>query len=315
MTLHAAIEAYVGLKQSLGAVFRTDRRILRSFGARRGDVELTAITSEHCQDFYGRAVPASRFAERKHQSLRGFFHFLQARGHLGHSPLPEPGPRALRNFRPYVYSRKELQRLLDATEILQSSRSLLQGQTVRALLLTLYGAGLRASEGLRLQRRDVDLVAGVLHIRDTKFFKSRQVPIGTTLREALAIYAVQRAALPMPEGDGSAFFATHTGQPLGLARLERVFRRLCAHADIARPGPTRWQPRLHDLRHTFAVHRLVAWYREGADVQTCLPLLATYLGHLNVAGTQPYLTMTPELLAEAARRFERYATASPQEAR
>jgi site-specific recombinase XerD len=125
-------------------------------------------------------------------------------------------------------------------------------------------------------------------------------------------YALGRAAL---DGEESAFFVTRTGHAPSLARLERVFRRLCAHAGIARPGPTRWQPRLHDMRHSFAVHRLVDWYREGADVQAYLPLLATYLGHLNVTGTQAYLTMTPELLTEAARRFERYATASPTEAR
>jgi integrase len=89
--------------------------------------------------------------------------------------------------------------------------------------------------------------------------------------------------------------------------LERIFRRLRVHAGIKRPAADRWQPRLHDLRHTFALDRLIAWYREGADVQACLPLLATYLGHVNVSGTQTYLTMTPALLTEASQRFERYA--------
>ncbi len=93
--------------------------------------------------------------------------------------------------------------------------------------------------------------------------------------------------------------------PLG--RLEAGFVRLRERTGIQRPHTDRWQPRLHDLRATFAVHRLVAWYREGVDLQTRLPLLATYLGHINVSGTQVYLTMTHELLAEASRRFERYA--------
>ncbi len=92
--------------------------------------------------------------------------------------------------------------------------------------------------------------------------------------------------------------------PLG--RLEAGFVHLREGTGIQRPNTDRWQPRLH-LRATFAVHRLVAWYREGADLQTCLPLLATYLGHIHVSGTQVYLTMTHELLAEASRRFERYA--------
>ena len=88
---------------------------------------------------------------------------------------------------------------------------------------------------------------------------------------------------------------------------ERAFVRLRAIAGIAREDGARYQPRLHDLRHAMAVHRLVAWYREGADVQRLLPQLATYLGHVDVAATQRYLTMTPELLREASRRFERYA--------
>jgi len=88
---------------------------------------------------------------------------------------------------------------------------------------------------------------------------------------------------------------------------ERAFVRLRAITGVARKDGTRYQPRLHDLRYAMAVHRLVAWYREGADVQRLLPQLATYLGHVDVAATQRYLTMTPELLLEASRRFERYA--------
>jgi len=117
----------------------------------------------------------------------------------------------------------------------------------------------------------------------------------------------------MPADDRSAFFASRTGGAISLSRLEKVFVRLRECAGVRRPPGARWQPRLHDLRHAFAVHRLVAWYREGADVQACLPLLSTYLGHVNVSGTQAYLTMTPELLAEASKRFERYAAVGEEE--
>jgi integrase/recombinase XerD len=108
-------------------------------------------------------------------------------------------------------------------------------------------------------------------------------------------------------GTRSPFFSADAGRPISLAKLEKVFVRLRQHAGIRRPASDRWQPRLHDLRHAFAVDRVVAWYREGADVQACLPLLATYMGHIDISGTQTYLTMTPELLGEASRRFERYA--------
>jgi site-specific recombinase XerD len=222
-------------------------------------------------------------------------------------------PRIPRSFEPYIYSREELQRLLEATGILQDSHSSLQHTTVRILLLVLYGAGLRPSEGLRLRFCDVDFDARVLSVWDTKFFKSRLVPIGKTLAAALSAFLESRQKLPMPVGARSAFFAVHTGGPITLSRLEKVFVRLRQHAGIQRPPGSRWQPRLHDLRHTFAVHRLIAWYREDADVQALLPLLSTYMGHVNISGTQAYLTMTHELLVEASRRFECYATIDDKE--
>ena len=117
----------------------------------------------------------------------------------------------------------------------------------------------------------------------------------------------------MPAGTHSAFFTVRTGDRITLNKLEKVFARLRQHAGIQSPPGARWQPRLHDLRHAFAVHRLIAWYREGEDVQACLPLLSTYLGHVNVSGTQAYLSMTPELLAEASKCFERYAAATGDE--
>jgi site-specific recombinase XerD len=170
----------------------------------------------------------------------------------------------------------------------------------------LYGAGLRPGEALRLRCCDADLSARILAIWDTKFFKSRLVPIGADLCKAFDTYRTVRQRLPLPADMRSAFFCTNTGLAISLAQLEKVFVRLREHAGIRRPATDRWQPRLHDMRHSFALRRLIAWYREGADVQACLPLLATYLGHINLSGTQTYLTMTPELLGEASLRFERY---------
>jgi len=307
MNLPEAIDSYVSLKQSLGAVFRSDARILRSFGKRVGDVALDTIDPEVCRSFCRGTGPPTRWWERKYYTLRAFFTFLVSRGYLAASPLPDATPRALPCFEPYVYSHEELKRLLSATATLEDPRTPLEPVTFRTLLLTLYGAGLRPSEGLRLRCCDVDLRERILAIWDTKFFKSRLVPIGTDLVTVLGSYRKMRQRLPMPAGSQSALFASPAGKPISRGRLERVFVRLRVHAAIGRPPDARWQPRLQDLRHAFAVHRLIAWYREGADVQACLPLLATYLGHVNLCGTQAYLTMTPELLAEAVKRFESYA--------
>ncbi len=313
MTLNEAVDSYVALKRSMGAVFSAETRILRSFARALGDIPLDTVDAEATHAFCRGTGPPTRWWERKHQALRGFFTYLVNRGHLSASPLPERGPRIPHSFEPYIYSRDELQRLLDATAILEDSCLPLQDTTFRTLLLTLYGAGLRPSESLRLRCCDVDLDKRVLVIWDTKFFKSRLVPIGTALSTALDTYHKARLHLPMSAGTRSAFFASHTGKAIKLGKLENVFVRLREHAGVQRPPEARWQPRLHDMRHSFAVHRLIAWYREGADVQACLPLLSTYLGHVNVSGTQAYLTMTPELLAEASKRFEFYAAIGEEE--
>ena len=133
------------------------------------------------------------------------------------------------------------------------------------------------------------------------------MPFGLSLRDALQTFRLARQALPLPCGDRSAFFPTPGGGALPYSTLSNTFARLRERSGLRNPAESRCQPRLHDLRHSFALRRLVAWYREGADVQERLPWLATYLGHTDPSGTQHYLTMTPELLAEALHRFERYA--------
>jgi len=249
MTLAEAIESYLSLKRSLGAVFSTDARILRAFRRVLGEVPLAAIDRAACQAFCRGAGPPTRFWERKHQTLRGFFRYLTTRGHVAASPLPPAAPRVPRSFQAYIYSRAELRQLLAATSILETPRAPQQPLTFRTLLLVLYGAGLRPSEALRLRRCDVDLADRILAIWDTKCFKSRLVPIGADLCKALATYWTVRQRLPLPEATRSAFFCTSTGRRISLATLERLFVRLREHAGIRRPASDRWQPRLHDMRH------------------------------------------------------------------
>jgi integrase/recombinase XerD len=281
MKLSSAIETYVDLKRSLGAVFSIDARILRSFIRGMEDAPLEAITSDNCRKFCrGKGLP-TRFWERKHQSLCGFFRYLLARGILVNSPFQDPAPRIECTFRPYIYSHDELARLLEAIPQEKSHRRLLDPETLRTILLLLYGAGLRAGEALRLRPCDVNFQDRELSICNTKFFKSRLVPIGASLAAALARYAQQRQPVRPSDEHPPSFFTTRTGETVRLALLEAAFVRLRERAGIRRPSTERWQPRLHDLRTTFAVHRLVAWYREGVDLQTRLHLLATYLARVS----------------------------------
>jgi site-specific recombinase XerD len=166
---------------------------------------------------------------------------------------------------------------------------------------------MRIGEALSLTLQDVDLAQALVTIRHAKFFKTRLVPTGPKLTQELAAYTRHRRHLPMPAGEASALLVTRTGSPLGYDSVNRLFGRLRQLAGVSRERGARYQPRIHDVRHTAAVHRLIAWYRAGLDVQLRLPQLATYLGHGDLSATQRYLTMTPELLHEASLRFERYA--------
>jgi site-specific recombinase XerD len=178
--------------------------------------------------------------------------------------------------------------------------------TARVLLLMLYGTGLRISEALRLQHQDVELIEAVLTIRDTKFFKSRLVPVGPELAAVLRTYFRRKlgSTACAPE---FPFLATYDGRPVTRQTAELTFKRVREEAAVSRNDGATFQPRLHDFRHTFAVTRLIRWYREGKNVQRLLPHLSTYLGHVRIQETTRYLTMTAELLEEASSRFEQYA--------
>jgi hypothetical protein len=188
---------------------------------------------------------------------------------------------------PYIYTVDELKRLLAATNTLQTPLSPLLALTMRTLLQLLYGTGMRIGEALALTLQDVDLENHVLTVRDTKFFKTRLVPIGPRLAMLLADYLARRYQLPQPDCEASAFLATCTGLHLDYKRVNKLFCRLRKVAEIRRETTASYQPRIHDIRHAAAVHRVIAWYRAGMDVQRLLPQLATYLGHVDVASTQP----------------------------
>jgi integrase len=220
--------------------------------------------------------------------------------------LPKAVPKPAQTFVPYIYSRDQLRRLLNAIADNDNPRCRIDPGSYRTLLLLLYGAGLRIGEALALTWGDVDLASGILCIRETKFYKTRLVPISQDLTRILRSHPDQR------RGEHSApdtpFLLSRIGKAITIQNAEMAFCRLRVRADvICENADTRHQPRLHDLRHSFAVHRLVSWYQSGADVQRLLPKLATYLGHVHISGTQRYLTLTPELLREASVRFERYA--------
>ena len=307
MKLARVVHDYVALKQSMGSRFRTEATILKAFCKAVGDVAITDVEPQQVASYLAGTGPVTRHWHRKYEALSGFYRFALGRGYVTLSPLPKTVPKRPQPFRPYIFPEEELRRLFKAAGEFETPRMALQGATLRPLLLLLYGAGLRISEAVALTRADVDLTASLLTIHESKFYKTRLVPVGPRLTAALTAYADDRHRQGHLNNPASPFFVTRTGIAVTRGMAERAFVRLRDIAGIVREDGARYQPRLHDLRHAMAVHRLVAWYREGADVQRLLPQLATYLGHVDVAATQRYLAMTPELLREASRRFERYA--------
>jgi integrase/recombinase XerD len=306
MKLRALITDYVAFRQAMGQKFTGSNDRLQAFCRVVGsDVDAVDVAAERVLSYLGR--PTTRYWHDKYSTLNAFYRYAISRGHVSLSPLPATVPKLPPGFVPYIYSVNEVRRLMDATASYRKTHLLLEPYTFRAIILILYGAGLRISEALSLRMGDVDFSEGVLLIRETKFYKSRLLPIGSDLKKGLMRYAAARHEAGHSDLPESPFFVGRKGSHVTIHTTQQSFRQLRKHAGIHRSDGARYQPRLHDFRHGFAVNRVVSWYKAGSDVQRLLPKLSTYLGHVGLSSTQRYLTMTPELLQEACRRFQQYA--------
>jgi integrase/recombinase XerD len=307
MKLKDLITQYVAFRKSLGGDFESTASVLNTFCNRMGrDIDLADIRAEHVEEFLA-GTGVNSYWRRKYDILRGFYRYATSRGFVNQAPLPSTVPKMPPRFVPYIYKADELQRLINPAAPERIGFRKLEPHTLRAVLLLLYGAGLRIGEAVALTLEDVDFREAVITIRDTKFHKTRLVPIGLRLNQAMAQYAAQRKAAGHSQSGDAPFFVLRRGKPLSVQIVQKAFARLRRSAGVGRADRARYQPRLHDMRHSHAVHRLTSWYEQGADVQKLLPYLSTYLGHVNIAATQVYLTMTPELLRAASLRFEQYA--------
>jgi len=304
MNLQLLIRQYLSYRKSLGWQECSESGYLGGFGRFLGpDADIADVRIEHVQAFLAGTGPLTSTWHTKHTMLRSFYRYAVSHGYVAVAPLPTTVPKRPPRFVPYIYSHEELRRLLQAADsVRRRSDCCLTPITIRTILVLLYGAGLRLQEALNLNSADVDLNGSLLTIHQSKFGKSRLLPIGPQLKQVLAQYSQARLAKP-----DAPFFTTRTGARIRDEVVQEYFRILCRRAGICRNGGAGEQPRLHDLRHSCALHRLTSWYQQGADVQKLLPHLSTYLGHVDIGSTQVYLTMTPELLNEASNRFERYA--------
>jgi integrase len=300
-TIGEALTQYVAVRRALGAQLREPAITLRHFVAfveREGGAFITidlALRWAMAPIDVQRATWARRLSQ-----VRRFATWLQA-----HDPRTQIPPARIlaghrRRRQPHIFTDQEITALMTAARRLPSSKAL-RAHTYTTLIGLLTTTGLRPGEGLRLQRADVDLERGMLFIRDSKFGKSRYVPLHASTCAALASYARRRPVRPAHTRT-DAFLVSESGRPLSGSAARRTFAHLTRAVGL-RPATGRRigrGPRLQDCRHTFTTRTLVEWYRAGHDVTRDLPMLSTYLGHSNVAHTYWYIAGIPELLHLAA---------------
>jgi len=232
--------------------------------------------------------------------VRQFSRFLLRFGHSAYVPDSTLAARNRSTFVPRMLTDEELRRFFQAVDALQpTARSPLRHLVMPEVFRLLYGCGFRAREVLKLRVRDVDLNQGIITVRQGKGRKDRLVPPALPLVDRLRKYAARFENRP-PD---AAFFPGVSGRPFSLRTVYTLFRQLLLQCGIPHAGRGKG-PRIHDYRHLFAVHALRRWYREGADLDAKLPLLATYLGHQHLSGTQHYLHLTAELFPEITARAE-----------
>ena len=294
---------YTELRRRLGAVFKGQESVLQAFDRYIHEQNYHGLlTEELALDFaYSRPTQTSSSVvpARRYLVIRHFSEYLATY----ESDTPRLNPKAIaRSYQQppaYIFTEQELQYLLKrCTSFI--SRHPLSTSSLRAMIGLAASTGLRAGEVIGLDCDDVDLQSSVLTIRDSKLGKDRLIPIHPSTRDVLHDYAEQRNHLT-GSSTGSAFFLNSRLCRYQVFNLCYLFRRLVNEMDLHPPRNRR--PTFHSLRHTFAVHRLAAWHRAGADTQSLLPVLATYMGHVHYTSTAYYLTATAEMLGIAAEKL------------
>jgi integrase/recombinase XerD len=312
--LAAHVHAYVELHRSLGKQFHFTARIVEDFDVFLRAAAVRAIhtvTQEHAEQWLDAMTCNAATRRIKARAVRRFFAHLHHCGVLAVNRILPPsfaeGRLPASSFRPFIFNAQQMAGILDRAQHLpRTCFCPLKPQTCYTMLVLLYALGLRHGEVRRLCIRDVDFTRAVLSIRQTKFHKSRYVPFGPKVGECLRRFLEVRRTVLQPLQDDDPLFVTLWRVPIRPRFLRAAFHGILRDLDIL--GVQRQRlPRLHDLRHCCAIHRLLRWYREGVDVQARLPLLAAFLGHVEPSYTAVYLTATEELLRVANERFYQHA--------
>ena len=315
-TLQALVERYLDERHRLGFSARTQAYALRSFArhvqavGHVGPINIEVMADWAHSD--SRASSDPRTWARRLKLLRSFIRWLLQFEPGCEVPDDVIFGRLPERLAPHIYSEQEIIDLLAAARQLGPSLGL-RGIVYETLFGLLASTGMRISEALALTNADADLKQGMLTIHLTKFGKSRQVPLHPSTVEALRHYRGRCDLAGVSAQDEAPFFVGTRGQrrgmPLGERQVHRVFIELRERLGWRNRG-AHHAPRIHDLRHTFVVRRIVLWQAQGVDVDQAMLSLSTYVGHAMVTNTYWYLSAVPELMALAAGRFETFMSLS-----
>jgi site-specific recombinase XerD len=303
---------YLRLLRSTGTKHHNTERFFAEFnrfvfGRKIDSVE--GVTTKVIAEWISSMTCGQATCRAKVLTLKRFFQHQCSLGIISNNPVThrilESIGTSERTFEPYIFSHEQIRIILHETKQLTPNRNFtLKPQAVHTIISLLYTLGLRVSEALHLHIRDVDFEQQTLFVRKTKFYKERIVPFGPKLGKCLMEYLALRRTVFVPARKDDPVFVARRRAYMSETSLGPIFRNILNKTQI-NAGPRQKQPRLHDLRHSFAVHRLLRWYEQGEDVQSKLVLLSTFMGHVEIYSTQVYLTIIESLLHEANRRFYR----------
>ena len=298
--LHVAVDDYLKLRRSLGHKLERHDRLLHDFieflHTHRTGTITTVLAVEWAT---GPSGTRPRWWAIRLGAVRMFAKYRQATDPATEVPPADVFRGSSRRAEPFIYTDAQIRALLAAAGRIPTP---LKAATYGTLIGLLVVTGMRVGEAIRLDRTDFDPDTGVLTIRDTKFGKTRQVPLHPSTIDALVAYSHLRDTT-LGAGRCEALFVSTVGTRIIYTNLSSMFRRLIREAGIVARSE-RCHPRIHDIRHRFAVVTLTGWYRDGLNIDARLHLLSTYLGHISPASTYWYLEATPELLGLAADRLE-----------
>ena len=302
-SLRTALDEYLAVRRALGYKLLLPGRLLRRFIEFADRADADYITTELALKWATQPahVQPSQWANRLGM-VRRFARYCHANDPRTVVPPPDLLPHRYRRVAPYLYSDEQIIGLLKAARQLPSTIGL-RPHTYATLFGLYASAGLRANEALHLNRDDVDFLNGVLTIRDSKFGKTRYVPLHPSTKRALQRYARLRDRLCRSPGS-PGFFLSDRGTRVTYDMLRWTFVKVSHQIGLRAPDDS-YGPRLHGFRHRLAINTLLKWHRRGVDVERHLPQLSTYLGHAHITDTQWYLTATPQLLRYALKRVER----------